>query len=149
MVLNEPTLAHKPPSRATFCDQIATTFRVVATASVKTKAARSWKRRKRTCLNTAPTAPMRLIRCISEQRNSHIRKFILFLQVGCYKEKEGVSQRVISLYNSLHSTSVTDGATLYENVRNLATLLFIPFSTNFIAISLSVFFLCLFKVLRI
>ena len=49
------------------------------------QAVRSWKSRKRTCLNTAPTEQTRLIRCISEQRNSLTGRFILLPQVGFCK----------------------------------------------------------------
>ena len=52
---------------------------VVATASARIKAVRSWTRRKRTCLSTARTEQTLLIRCISEQKNSRIRRFILLL----------------------------------------------------------------------
>ena len=52
---------------------------VGATVSARTKAVRSWTRRKKTCLNTAPTAPMRLIRSISELRSSLTEKYILLL----------------------------------------------------------------------
>ncbi len=80
---------------------------VVATVSARTKAVRSWTRRKRTRSNTAPTAPMHLIRCISGQRSFLIGRYFLLQQVEYYKISS-TCLRYSSIWASIASALPTD-----------------------------------------